>query len=251
MDRRLSGHSQGSGYHKNDDSNRASGSREDYSNRQFLDPNQHAYNWDTYGSSVGSTSADHAFHSQSPEYHSAYHSDHADTHQAVPSALPSDNLATMYSSPNSTTSDTTQANLSNPDDEGGSSAEPPKRKRENRYKNAPPSVLSRRRAQNRASQRAYRERKEQRIRDLEILLEESDRKHQSLSHDYSALRVEYEKLLSERQHQQHQQADDQLLGLDFDPESLGFVLPSNAQTPQNMMPNPYPHHHMPGYPPHQ
>lgn len=44
---------------------------------------------------------------------------------------------------------------------------PAKRKRENRYKNAPPAVLSRRRAQNRASQRAYRERKDQRIRDLE------------------------------------------------------------------------------------
>ncbi|KAI0811511.1 hypothetical protein GGR55DRAFT_643412 [Xylaria sp. FL0064] len=43
----------------------------------------------------------------------------------------------------------------------------PKRKRENRYKNAPPAVLSRRRAQNRASQRAYRERKDQRIKALE------------------------------------------------------------------------------------
>lgn len=48
---------------------------------------------------------------------------------------------------------------------------PAKRKRENRYKNAPPAVLSRRRAQNRASQRAYRERKDQRIRDLEMELE--------------------------------------------------------------------------------
>jgi hypothetical protein len=47
---------------------------------------------------------------------------------------------------------------------------PAKRKRENRYKNAPPAVLSRRRAQNRASQRAYRERKDQRIRDLETEL---------------------------------------------------------------------------------
>ncbi|KAI1273776.1 hypothetical protein F5Y07DRAFT_411122 [Xylaria sp. FL0933] len=43
----------------------------------------------------------------------------------------------------------------------------PKRKRENRYKNAPPAVISRRRAQNRASQRAYRERKDQRIKALE------------------------------------------------------------------------------------
>ncbi|KAL5594445.1 uncharacterized protein BROUX77_007792 [Berkeleyomyces rouxiae] len=43
----------------------------------------------------------------------------------------------------------------------------PKRRRENRYKDASPAVISRRRAQNRASQRAYRERKDQRIRDLE------------------------------------------------------------------------------------
>ncbi|PKS07575.1 hypothetical protein jhhlp_006179 [Lomentospora prolificans] len=66
----------------------------------------------------------------------------------------------------------------------------PKRKRENRYKNAPPSVLSRRRAQNRASQRAYRERKDQRIRDLEAMLEEYKHKHDALSQAYSALHVE-------------------------------------------------------------
>ncbi|EFX03698.1 bzip transcription factor [Grosmannia clavigera kw1407] len=61
-------------------------------------------------------------------------------------------------------------------------AKPPaKRKRENRYKNAPQSVLIRRRAQNRASQRAYRERKDQRIKDLEQLLEESQFKSNQLS----------------------------------------------------------------------
>jgi len=53
---------------------------------------------------------------------------------------------------------------------------PVKRKRENRYKNASPNVLQRRRAQNRASQRAYRERKDQRIKDLESLL--TDAKHE-------------------------------------------------------------------------
>ncbi|OLN85862.1 hypothetical protein CCHL11_05395 [Colletotrichum chlorophyti] len=71
---------------------------------------------------------------------------------------------------------------------------PPKRKRENRYKNAPPSVLSRRRAQNRASQRAYRERKDQRIKDLEVMLSEQKQKNDSLSQAYSALHAEYLKL---------------------------------------------------------
>ncbi|KAI1121139.1 hypothetical protein F5Y10DRAFT_256939 [Nemania abortiva] len=63
------------------------------------------------------------------------------------------------------------------------SAEPvvkPKRKRENRYKNAPPSVLSRRRAQNRASQRAYRERKDQRIKDLEAIINEMQKSNEAL-----------------------------------------------------------------------
>ncbi|KAI1325148.1 hypothetical protein F5Y16DRAFT_378954 [Xylariaceae sp. FL0255] len=62
-----------------------------------------------------------------------------------------------------------------------SSKPPPKRKRENRYKNAPPSVLSRRRAQNRQSQRAYRERKDQRIKDLEGRLEEVQQQNDSLT----------------------------------------------------------------------
>ncbi|KAK2591022.1 hypothetical protein QQS21_011278 [Conoideocrella luteorostrata] len=70
----------------------------------------------------------------------------------------------------------------------------PSRRRENRYRNAPPGVLSRRRAQNRASQRAYRERKEQRIRDLELLLEEANRREQTLSNAYVSLQTEYERL---------------------------------------------------------
>ncbi|RXG41114.1 hypothetical protein VDGE_30183 [Verticillium dahliae] len=66
-----------------------------------------------------------------------------------------------------------------------------KRKRENRYKNAAPSVLSRRRAQNRASQRAYRERKDQRIKDLELLLSEQKEKSESLGQAYANLHAEY------------------------------------------------------------
>ncbi|CAK7272293.1 hypothetical protein SEPCBS119000_005047 [Sporothrix epigloea] len=75
---------------------------------------------------------------------------------------------------------------------------PAKRKRENRYKNAPPAVLSRRRAQNRASQRAYRERKDQRIRDLEEQLHhlraehESCKSHMNSMHNHMiALRMQY------------------------------------------------------------
>ncbi|CAJ2502875.1 Uu.00g102690.m01.CDS01 [Anthostomella pinea] len=73
-----------------------------------------------------------------------------------------------------------------------------KRKRENRYKNAPPSVLSRRRAQNRASQRAYRERKDQRIKDLETLLSEADQKNDVLNQAYASLQAEYVKLKSDQ-----------------------------------------------------
>ncbi|KAL2167621.1 hypothetical protein VTG60DRAFT_1057 [Thermothelomyces hinnuleus] len=85
-----------------------------------------------------------------------------------------------------------------PRQEEGESAEAPepqkpaaKRKRENRYKNAPPAVLSRRRAQNRASQRAYRERKDQRIRDLEQMLNEAKQRNDVLSQAYAALHAEY------------------------------------------------------------
>ncbi|KAK4236435.1 AP-1-like transcription factor YAP1 [Achaetomium macrosporum] len=66
-----------------------------------------------------------------------------------------------------------------------------KRKRENRYKNAPPAVLSRRRAQNRASQRAYRERKDQRIKDLEQMLNDAKQRNDVLSQAYAALHAEY------------------------------------------------------------
>ncbi|KLU86737.1 hypothetical protein MAPG_05748 [Magnaporthiopsis poae ATCC 64411] len=76
---------------------------------------------------------------------------------------------------------------------------PAKRKRENRYKNAPPSVLSRRRAQNRASQRAYRERKDQRIKDLEQMLSDSKQRNDVLSQAYQGLHAEFVKLKAARQ----------------------------------------------------
>ncbi|TWU79121.1 hypothetical protein ED733_008780 [Metarhizium rileyi] len=70
-------------------------------------------------------------------------------------------------------------------------------RRENRYRNVPPSVLSRR-AQNRASQRAYRERKEQRIRDLEQLLQEAYQREETLTQAYVSLRTEYERISNEK-----------------------------------------------------
>ncbi|KAI8633990.1 hypothetical protein F5Y19DRAFT_416058 [Xylariaceae sp. FL1651] len=91
------------------------------------------------------------------------------------------------------TTDKSQPGLQEP-----ASKPAPKRKRENRYKNAPPSVLCRRRAQNRASQRAYRERKDQRIKDLEVLLSETQQKNESLSQACANLQAEIVKLKSQQ-----------------------------------------------------
>ncbi|KAK9421542.1 hypothetical protein SUNI508_05777 [Seiridium unicorne] len=87
---------------------------------------------------------------------------------------------------------------STPSETSEQTTQKPKRKRENRYKNAPPSVLSRRRAQNRASQRAYRERKDQRIKDLEDLLTEAQQRNDVLNQAYSTLQSEYLKLKTEQ-----------------------------------------------------
>ncbi|KAI1179232.1 hypothetical protein F4777DRAFT_534882 [Nemania sp. FL0916] len=73
-------------------------------------------------------------------------------------------------------------------------AQKPKRKRENRYKNAPPAVISRRRAQNRASQRAYRERKDKRIKDLESIINEIRQMNDYLTGQYNSLKDAYDEL---------------------------------------------------------
>jgi hypothetical protein len=49
----------------------------------------------------------------------------------------------------------------------------------------------RRRAQNRASQRAYRERKDQRIKDLEQMLNDAKQRNDVLSQAYAELHAEY------------------------------------------------------------
>lgn len=54
----------------------------------------------------------------------------------------------------------------------------------------------RRRAQNRASQRAYRERKDQRIKDLEQMLNDARARNDVLSHAYADLQAEYVRLKS-------------------------------------------------------
>ncbi|KAI1502796.1 hypothetical protein F5X99DRAFT_377452 [Biscogniauxia marginata] len=100
-----------------------------------------------------------------------------------------------------------------PESQGPATKPTAKRKRENRYKNAPPSVLSRRRAQNRASQRAYRERKDQRIKDLEVLLRESQQKIDVLSRAYDNLQAQFIKLKSIQNPQNHYQHAD----LAYDP----------------------------------
>lgn len=98
-----------------------------------------------------------------------------------------------------------------------------KRKRENRYKNAPPSVLSRRRAQNRASQRAYRERKDQRIKDLEQMLNEAKQRNEVLGHAYKTLQEEYILLKSQQyktsHHDLYAHPDAHLGG--YNPTSMG------------------------------
>lgn len=57
-------------------------------------------------------------------------------------------------------------------------------------------VAQRRRAQNRASQRAYRERKDQRIKDLEQMLSDARARNDVLSQAYAELHAEYVKLKS-------------------------------------------------------
>ncbi|KAI0472542.1 hypothetical protein GGR56DRAFT_569641 [Xylariaceae sp. FL0804] len=104
-----------------------------------------------------------------------------------------------YPSPEATTTASASGDAGPSEEQSQTPSKPAaKRKRENRYKNAPPSVLSRRRAQNRASQRAYRERKDQRIKDLEVLLGEAQHKNEVISQAYATLQAEYLKLRAEQ-----------------------------------------------------
>jgi len=57
--------------------------------------------------------------------------------------------------------------------------------------------LQRRRAQNRASQRAYRERRDRHVKSLEERLEDMASQHEILSKEYAQLRAEHEKVLED------------------------------------------------------
>ncbi|KAH8811707.1 putative AP-1-like transcription factor [Xylogone sp. PMI_703] len=66
-----------------------------------------------------------------------------------------------------------------------------RRKRNGEEKIVSSHVHSRRRAQNRASQRAFRDRKEKHMRELEARLTELEGRHSELTASYDSLQVEY------------------------------------------------------------
>jgi len=66
-----------------------------------------------------------------------------------------------------------------------------RRKKNGNEKIVSSHVHSRRRAQNRASQRAFRDRKEKHMRELEQRLGELEGRHNDLSQSYDSLQVEY------------------------------------------------------------
>lgn len=114
--------------------------------------------------------------------------------------------------------------------------------RANRYKNCSEAALSRRRAQNRENQRAYRKRKEERIVELQQQLDEMSRKNEVLSEAYNVLSDEYGRLKAHQQQQQQQQptiktehatagsgaADWQPSSLMLDPKMLGSAAGTGA-----------------------
>jgi len=67
-----------------------------------------------------------------------------------------------------------------------------RRRRNPKDKNVSSQVHSRRRAQNRASQRAFRDRKEKHVKELEHRLQDLEEKHSSLSQSHELLQHEYD-----------------------------------------------------------
>jgi len=67
-----------------------------------------------------------------------------------------------------------------------------RRKKNPKDKNVSSQVHSRRRAQNRASQRAFRDRKEKHVKELEHRLQDLEEKHSNLSQSHATLQHEYE-----------------------------------------------------------
>ncbi|KAF6788718.1 hypothetical protein CSOJ01_14972 [Colletotrichum sojae] len=71
--------------------------------------------------------------------------------------------------------------------ENSSASTTQKGRRSDRYKNCSDAVLSKRRAQNRANQRAYRKRKEQRLGELQQRIDEMNQKNDALCCAYRLL----------------------------------------------------------------
>ncbi|KIN03307.1 hypothetical protein OIDMADRAFT_90849, partial [Oidiodendron maius Zn] len=77
---------------------------------------------------------------------------------------------------------------------------PSSQRRENGNENAvSPYVIARRRAQNRASQRAFRRRKEKHTKEVEEKLADLQGRHSELIHLYEALQLEYSAVIKEIQ----------------------------------------------------
>ncbi|PFH58210.1 hypothetical protein XA68_14009 [Ophiocordyceps unilateralis] len=106
----------------------------------------------------------------------------------------------------------------------------------------PPSTNTlpsqRRRAQNRASQRAYRERKEQRIRDLEQQVRDLEQRQQSLIQAYESLQLDYSRL---RAGLDHNDAEYQLHSAEHDTDRYRHTNPDyRGQT--DLSPQPMQHY---------
>ncbi|KAI7780684.1 hypothetical protein LA080_015843 [Diaporthe eres] len=78
----------------------------------------------------------------------------------------------------------------------------PKKKRGD-SKNKEEEHASRRRTQNRASQRAYRERRENRLQELEAQVQEAEMLNQTLTAAYQELRAEMDSLQAEKAQEQY------------------------------------------------
>jgi len=74
-----------------------------------------------------------------------------------------------------------------------------RRRRNPKDKNVSSQVHSRRRAQNRASQRAFRDRKEKHVKELEHRLQELEEKHSSLSHEHESVKKQLARVLQENE----------------------------------------------------
>ncbi|KAK3361558.1 hypothetical protein B0T24DRAFT_641842 [Lasiosphaeria ovina] len=75
------------------------------------------------------------------------------------------------------------------------------RKDRRRNRNYTPEQLAHRREQNRKSQRAFRDRKEQRIKELEQQISEVDQETEDINSALEALQAEYQSLLESKEYE--------------------------------------------------